>query len=271
MKFIQILLNLIPNFKGKLRLAKLVVRNKNHERYFTTKNGLNYFVPNLIENVSFELFVNGVYEKDTIDLICKSIPKNGIFIDVGANIGAIALTVAKFRPDVEIHAFEASTKIFKFLEINKKTNHLNNLNIYNFAIHEEHNKNLLFYSPDLLNGKGSFAPVFTDSAEEVISKNLDVFFEEKKLKPNFVKIDVEGFELTVFKSMKDFIHKSCNCIFLFEFVDWAEKLSGFEVGESQSFFLDKGYKLFKMSGEQIQQPLVSGNYMIVANKEPKKL
>ena len=67
-KFLQKL----PLFKGKLRLAKVLIFNKEKPRQFTINHGLTIAVPNLIENISFELLVNGIYEQYIIDLITSS-------------------------------------------------------------------------------------------------------------------------------------------------------------------------------------------------------
>jgi hypothetical protein len=120
MRFIQIIFNSLPLFRGKLRIARLLIRNIKSEVTFITHKKTSYTVPNLIENVSFELFVNGIYEPDIIAYICSTIPKNGVFIDVGANIGAISIEVAKARQDVTVYAFEASVKVFSYLQINQK-------------------------------------------------------------------------------------------------------------------------------------------------------
>lgn len=80
---------IIPPFKGKLRLARVLFGKYRTEKTFIVPGGLTFVVPNLIENVSFELFVNGTYEVNSLKIISENLPKNGVFIDVGANIGAI--------------------------------------------------------------------------------------------------------------------------------------------------------------------------------------
>lgn len=260
----------LPLFKGKLRLAKLFVYNKHKQKEFTIDHGLIITVPNLIENVSFELFINGSYEKNIIDLICKELPLNGIYIDVGANIGAIALVVAKKRPDVQIFAFEAAPSVFEYLELNKINNKLNNLNVINKAIHILDNEMLSFFSPSIMNGKGSFASVFTKESVLVNTISLDTFLSTSKLIPDIIKIDVEGFELLVFESMLNFLQSINDCKLIFEFVDWAEALANLEPGSAQSFLLNLNYKLLNIdNGKLIAEPLVKGSCMIKANKNEK--
>lgn len=260
--------NSLPRFKGKLRLAKLLIANKNQKRSFITPNGLRYSIPNLIENVSFELYVNGIYEEETIEHICDVVPKNGVFIDVGANIGAICIEVAARRPDITVFAFEASPKVYLFLKENLNQNNLSNLKIFNLAVHEFGGIQLPFYSPTELNGKGSFAPVFTKIAEQVTTVRLDDFFAERGVKPNYIKIDVEGFEYQVLKSMETFLTQNTTCEVLFEFVDWAEIAAGIDVGAAQIFLRNLGYDLFEFNNNKLKNAiLVSGFEMIIAKKK----
>jgi FkbM family methyltransferase len=264
------LLHKLPIFKGKLRLSKFLYSKfikLNSPTTFSLSNGLIFSVPNLIENVSFELYINGIYEKKYLRIINQSIPPNGIFIDVGANVGAISVLLAKQRPDITIYAFEASQRVFHYLEMNKIQNSLSNLNTYNIAVHKESNLELPFFSPEEKNGKGSFSPVFTEIPETVKTISLDVFFEKEKIKPDFIKVDVEGYEALIFESMQKHLRSSNGCPILFEFIDWAEKLANFEIGYAQQILINSKYNLYHIDlNKMILEPLTIGNAMLLAKK-----
>lgn len=267
MQLTQRLFNSLPNFKGKFRLARLLVRNQKERRKFTTSRGVIYSVPNLIENVGFELYINGIYERESIDYICSNLPQNGIFFDVGANIGSICIEVAKSRPDVTVYAFEAAPAVFYFLDENIKQNKLNNINYYNLAVHENGGVKLPFYSPKGLNGKGSFSPVFTDEAVLVNTVNLDDFLDVNQLYPDFVKIDVEGYEYIALKSLLRFLREQTKCKILFEFGDWTEEAAGFEIGSAQDLLMQLNYQLVDFSTYQpISISQRNGSAMIIATK-----
>ena len=53
------LFQFLPNFKGKLRLAKILYHNKKEIFTFLINKNIIFTVPNLIENISFELMING--------------------------------------------------------------------------------------------------------------------------------------------------------------------------------------------------------------------
>lgn len=177
--------------------------------------------------------MNGIYQKSTIDFICNSIPYCGVFFDVGANIGVLCLEVTIARPDIAVYAFEASPSVFSYLKKNKEQNITKILYILNLAIHDINNIELPFYSTLNHNGKGSFFPGFTDIPELVKTIRLDEFFNNNNIHPHLIKIDVEGYELLVFKSLSNFKNLSKTTL-LFEFVDLAEDLAKFDKAAAKS-------------------------------------
>jgi FkbM family methyltransferase len=242
----------LPPFKGKKSLIRLLYSTyiKNCEDItFNINKRVSFTVPNLVENVSFNLFFEGIYEEELVSYIVETLPEHGVFIDVGANIGAISIMVALRRPDVTIHAFEASPRIFHYLERNIQQNKLKNIKAVNRAIHTEDNQELSFYAPEDKFGKGSFSNVFNCIAEQVKTIRLDSYFDEYNLQPDLIKVDVEGFEAMVFESMGHFLQANHRPIIVFEFVDWAEKNSNlFQPGDAQQILLNNNFKLYSLNG-----------------------
>lgn len=267
----------LPPFKGKKRLIRLLYAKyiKNcSEVTFSIGGHASFTVPNLVENVSFDLFFEGIYEEELVSYIVKTLPENGVFIDVGANIGAISIMVALRRPDVTIHAFEASPRIFDFLDRNIRQNGLKNIHPVNLAIHSEDNKELSFFAPEEKFGKGSFSNVFNCIPELVKTTRLDSYFEQHRLKPDLIKVDVEGFEAMVFESMGSFLQFDLRPIIAFEFVDWAEKNSNlFLPGDAQRILLHNHFKLYALNGwstgkqHNITQAFDEGSFEIIAIPE----
>lgn len=242
----------MPSFKGKKRLIKLL-----HAKYikncreitFNIIGNASFTVPNLVENISFNLFFEGIYEQELVSYLVDTLPKNGVFIDVGANIGAISIMVALLRPDVTIHAFEASPRVFHFLERNIQQNKLTTIHAVNLAIHAEDNQELSFFAPEDKFGKGSFTNVFNCAPELVKTIRLESYFDQHQLKPDLIKVDVEGFEAMVFESMGHFLQVNPRPVIVFEFVDWAEKNSQlFLPGDAQRVLLHNRFKLYTLSG-----------------------
>ena len=166
-------------------------------------------------------------KRDVINFFIKNINGeiNNLF-DVGAHYGeTIKLFNTEFNIN-NIYAFEPSYKNFKILE--KKTSNTNNTNleIYNYGIGE---KNGLFdfnesvesqsstlvginYESNYYKKKKRILQLFKKNmffSTKVNMKTLDTFLKEKKIDYiEILKIDTEGYDFNVIKSLKNNI----NCV-----------------------------------------------------------
>ena len=267
----------LPPFKGKLRLAKfLFTKNikKAKDIWIKGKYGCVYLLPNLVENVSFEIYVNGIYEQGTSDFLSNRIPPGGVFLDLGANIGAISTPLSRRRKDIRIFCVEASPRIFDYLEKNLAGNGLTDIYKVNKALFYTDNDELDFFSPDEKFGKGSLSPVFTTDAQKVTTIKLDTLVGLLSLpKVDMIKIDVEGYEYHVFKGAETLLSGHEAPDILFEFVDWAEDLAkDISIGDAQRLLRSCGYRIFYFSEnkkvlDEVKGVLVTGSYMLYATKK----
>lgn len=264
----------LPAFKGKSKLARTLLKNaltKKNDLPVNGKFGCSYFLPNATENVGFDIFVNGIYEPETHEILKNLIPKNGVFVDIGANIGSITIPLAKRRPDVKMIAIEAAPWIYKYLEKNIRLNGIQNVKLYNNAVYDKNGLMLDFFSPVDKFGKGSLAPVFTKEAVKIETRRIDTILTEQGFDHiDVIKVDVEGFEYFVFQGGSEFLEKPNAPVIFFEFVDWAEELAdGLKPGMAQKLLIEMGYELFLIEGgrlEKINGYLTSGSFNILAKK-----
>jgi FkbM family methyltransferase len=246
----------LPPFKGKERLARLLlaeaIRSKT-DLILQGKHGCSYLLPNIVENVGFDIFINGEYEPGIQKLIYRLLPQNGCFLDLGANIGSIVVPVAIRRPDIKAVAVEAAPWVFQYLERNIVQNKIGNVRLVNNALFDEDDKELDFFSPHDKFGKGSLSPVFTQEGVKVKTKKVDTLVKELRLdKVDLVKIDVEGFEYFVFRGALNLLQGPDAPVIIFEFVDWAEKRAmGLAAGSAQQLLLENGYTLYEIQGTNL--------------------
>lgn len=270
------ILRILPTFKGKQRLARLLLKSKFsclRDVLIQGKYDCTYKVPNIKESIGFELYINGVYEEEIINFIKRRIPFNGIFLDIGANIGAITMPLIKQRKDIKATCIEASLNVFSCLRFNTKNNQLHNCNLVNKAVTDIDGDVVSFFSPPEQFGKGSLSSVFTEDAEYVETITLDTLVAKNNiLKVNFIKIDIEGYEYYAFKGGVLLLTSDTAPDILFEFVDWAEGLAkDLKPGDAQKLLIDYGYDLFIVSKmgklTALTIPLTKGAAMIFASKK----
>lgn len=269
---IERLLRQIGSFKGKQRLARFLFKKKiNNGRDLMVKGLYDcvYKLPNIKETIGFEVFINGVYEKETINLLKGLLPLSGHFLDLGANIGSILIPLCMQRPDIKAIAVEAAPWIFKYLKNNVSLNNIKNVKLLNYALLDVDNSEIDFFSPEDKYGKGSLSPIFTKLSEKVKSRTVDSILNEFNFQSiDIIKIDVEGYEYFVFKGAEVLLKSPNAPYILFEFVDWAENIiKNVKSGFAQEYLFSMNYKLFILARgkmKEITSPILSGSYNILA-------
>jgi FkbM family methyltransferase len=270
----------LPDFKGKRRLIRSISKKYFKEASNIRIKGkwqIQYLLPNLKESISIDLFVNGVYEPGTHNLLMKLIPPGGVLLDLGANIGSIALPVAKRRSDVKVLCVEAAPWIYKFLQENVQNNSMEDSVVtINKAVSARSNESLPFYSPKDQFGKGSLSPVFTSDAITVSTITLPDLLQEQGIsKVDVIKIDIEGYEYFAFKGAISILSGDAAPTILFEFVDWAEQHAGLQPGDAQRLLIELGYDLylFQETGQltKLDKVLTEGCEILIASKRPNIL
>lgn len=98
-------------------LVRLGVRTPRQIR----RHGLTFEV-DIREGIDLSLFLFGSFERDVLNTIKTLVPPDGVFIDVGANIGAVTLPVADYLESGHVYAVEptdfAFAKLGKNLDLN---------------------------------------------------------------------------------------------------------------------------------------------------------
>lgn len=129
--------------------------------------------------------------------------QNPIILDIGANVGAFAVWALFQWPQATIHCFEPNPENFKFLEHNLNTIHPGkNYHLYNKAIGNP-KFNRLFLGK---NNCGECS--FFDLGEQNMSSSIEVDTLSPSELPfaHLIKMDTEGCELNILKSLKEKIN-----------------------------------------------------------------
>jgi FkbM family methyltransferase len=198
----------------------------------------------------------GNYEKKELDALVQIMPKKGNFLDIGANIGWHSLIIAKSCKNLQVHSFEPIKKTYNFLLKNIKSNFLKNIKAYSFGFYHE-NKEIPFYTYPEGSGNSSICNLSNRRNIELQKakvKILDDFINEKKIKVDFIKCDVEGAELFVFLGARKVLSEHKPIVFCEMLRKWCQK---FKYHPNQIILLfDKfGYKCFYINNLNNKQTL----------------
>ncbi len=191
------------------------------------------------DSIDREIYFTNRYEEEQIKLLKDSIKKYKIkhFVDVGANIGIYALIIAKNFPNIKIDAFEPHIGAFERMEANIRQNGFSKIiQSHNLALSNENKKGYLLASTRFGTYQSGGASVSSEGEMKISQMRGDDLINDID-SIIAIKIDVEGFELSVLQGFENLIKN--NKIFLqIEIFD--EKLS-----ETSNFLEDFNFKLIE--------------------------
>lgn len=174
----------------------------NHKFY-----GLNY-QGNLNNNIDAAIYYYGAFEKPLLHFMGSAITamagKDGIFVDIGANIGQHSLYMSQRAK--QVIAFEPFAPVRARLQHHINLNQLQNIDVHALGLSNQ-TENQPFYAPSGSNaGIGSFDPESKNKGNRSIGElqlvRGDEFFEHSALNQlHLIKIDVEGFEKNVLQGL----------------------------------------------------------------------
>jgi FkbM family methyltransferase len=234
--------------------------------------GCTFVMPSYAEPAALHIFTFGAYERDTQEVILKFLPETGIFIDVGANIGTLAIPIANARPQASVICIEADSNIYRFLQENLNRNGCERVQAVSCVAGATDGQLVAFYrAPDDKFGMGSLGPQFSNIPTMVQQQSLDNMLTRMDIhQVDVIKIDVEGAEVGVLRGARRLLATERPPTVVFEFADWAEaRIPGQQPGDAQAFLLANGYRLFCLErggrvGEKLLTPMRRGFSMLLA-------
>ena len=198
-------------------------------------------------SIEYHLLFRGCHESAITDLIQKVVKPGYICLDVGANVGAHTLVLAKaVGPEGRVIAFEPHPGICARLRENVTLNNYANVAIVEAALSDKDGVSPFFGFGDGAFHRGISSLLPDEEATkrmEVRTASFSSVAKEERIDScDFIKIDVEGFEAVVLKELDGLIER-CRPYVIFEYRKrhW-EKFGGL-LDETLSTFRSLGYTL----------------------------
>ena len=202
-------------------------------------------------NVERKIIRDGLYGPHILKYMDALHAPNSIVIDVGANVGAYAIPLAKAFADIEVHAFEPNPFAVERLRRNLAMNGVGNVLLQQYAVGAQAGRmDLHAFTEEDLGLSSLISPPKEGSRNipvEVIT--LDDFYRVNQRPISLIKIDVQGFEFQVLQGGRNLIQQKRPYILLdHEDNLFSEPLGAEEAKQNlQNFFSQCGYIVFSMS------------------------
>lgn len=209
--------------------------------------GIRLFCPeNESRVVPIEIMNFSHYEPDESRVMNVLIGESKNILDIGANIGFYSIQFAKKRPESKIFSFEPIPNSYNFLQRNIAENQVGHLvTPFNYGLSETGGIVNFFISPT--SGTNASLKNVAQANDAVsitgLTLMLDQWVENQNIIPDFIKCDVEGAELLVFRGGIKTISKHKPIIFTELLRKWSKPF-GYHPNDVIKFFDELGYQCF---------------------------
>lgn len=194
------------------------------------------------------------YEKQESDMMENLVADGDTFFDIGANIGWYSINVATPRRTTKVFCFEPIPRTFKQLQKNLSLNSVPNVLAHNFGFSNQVGEFPFYYYPEGSGNASSANLTGRTDVETVLCKvrTLDDYIAETNERVNFIKCDVEGAELLVFKGGLKTISRDKPIVFSEILRKWSTKFN-YNPNEIFDLFHAQGYRSFIVKGKHLSE------------------
>jgi len=176
------------------------------------------------DTITRNLRQTGRWEYDLMEKVKPFIKPGSTVCDIGSNLGSWSTYMSKWvQPAGHVYAFEPQKMVYYQLCGNLFLNQCDNVTAYQVALgtHEQNNQNIHLTPVDPTNIGGTKVYDSFGYNEKVLGSIITIrSLDSYNLTPQFLKIDVEGYELNVLKGAQQTLERAQYPPFVFEAWLW---------------------------------------------------
>ena len=254
-KIIKLLYSILPkkviNYIGKSNLLK-PFRNKilrpdnveliTKENISWGKGTFDFYAPIKITTKAKTKGIENKLLRNSLKLMSDYNIDNPIILDIGANYGFVSLALqSNLKDNAQIFSFEPHPLIAETFQKSITANKFENIKLINAAVGNkdcEIELNLYGHTSNILSLENRKSQKIT-----INQINLDNYLLKNNIVPNFIKIDVDGYEIEVLEGLKENLLKN-SPIMVVE-TNYEKKVIDFLINECSYKLLDLDLKEFE--------------------------
>jgi FkbM family methyltransferase len=215
-------------------------------------NGVRLQVDLRDTGVGLPLYVDRSYEADESVFIKSALREGMCFVDIGANLGYFTTLASQaVGKGGQVVSIEPDPYNYRLLQGNVHNNCLGNVSLHNLALGASPGTGMLSLSTCNLGDHRLYGPDNSRQRVPVQIETLDRLLVSLGLRPNVIKMDVQGFEYYVTQGMRNILEDRRPLVIMTEF--WPHGLR--ESGASPREF----FELMELFGFKPSALLPNGN------------
>lgn len=228
------------------------------DRCVVDRKGIKYDL-DLSQGIDLQLFLRGSFEPSTAKALARNVIPGSTVIDIGANIGAHTLGLARCVGEAgRVLAFEPTELAFGRLTRNLALNPMLERRViaHQYFLSREDTAEVpsAIYSTWPLTAATNLHPKHLgqlNSTRQAVSRKLDsVLAEHGNPTVQLIKLDVDGFECDVLAGAQNMMRRD-RPTFVMELSPYVLEERGTSLRELLSFFLPLGYRFYHERSEQL--------------------
>ncbi len=143
-------------------------------------------------------------------LFVRIVRPGGVFYDIGANVGFYSLLASELILPGKVFAFEPSPENVQYLRSHLEINKITNVKILALALCDKQGQ--AFFASEATGSMGHLATV---GGFQVQTSTLDSLLQSREiLPPDYIKMDIEGAELSALRGAQECFEKYHPVLFL---------------------------------------------------------
>jgi FkbM family methyltransferase len=215
----------------------------------------------LLENdFTSAALLDGRFEERERAFVARFLQPGMTVLDIGAHKGLYTLISSfKVGPDGYVFSFEPSSRERKRLKKHLRLNLCHNVKVFDLALGESAGRADFFVVQGTETGCNSLRPPDVKQPVQAVSvpvKSLDEVLSEQQIPTvDFIKLDVEGAELSVLKGAANLLSSTHRPTILCEVQDQRTAPWGYSAGRIIEYLRSHAYSWFQLDETGILRPL----------------
>lgn len=219
-------------------------------------NGIKMYVDGQDYVIASELITYGQFEKEEIDFICSHLKEGHTVVDLGANIGCVALKAAqKVGPSGKVYAFEPAPRNYQLLKQNIDVNGLHQITAIPQIVSNVSGTKKLYLSSQNFGAHSTIANNVLkeeDGSISVIATTLDDFFRTRgNYWVDFIKMDIQGAEGFALEGAATLLQKNPHLKIFMEFWPFGIRNAGQDPEKVLSQMIGLGFAVQIFNGKEL--------------------
>lgn len=198
--------------------------------------------------------VDETYEPEVFELMTREMRQSDVVFDVGAYIGIYSIILSRYLGDNgHVHAFEPSPASARLLREHLELNRARGkVSVWQCGVSSECGRARFFAASAHIQNSFSEAALGGDCAAAAIEVpviSIDAFCEREAIRPTWVKVDTEGWEMHVLRGAERLLAADKRIRFIVEMHPYAWPSAGYDADSFRQYCRARGLHVEPLTGQ----------------------